>query len=249
MVFGIWRAWVAERQVASAQGQLATAQGQLEAAQEQVAIAQQSSLNDTYQRSAEMLGSGVLAVRLGGVYALQYLADEYPEKYHVRVMRLLCAFVRNPTPAEDPWADDGPRRIDIDRLREDVQAAMNAVGHRSDAGLEIERQDGYRIDISGALLNSLRLENGDLRAANMEGVYLEDAHIPYCRFNSANLLKANLTSANLRFARLNDADLSLAQLRKTNLARAELNDTNCYGAVLADAVLSGTSLNPNPPKG
>lgn len=242
LVFGVWRAWVAERQIVAAQGQLATAQGQLEAAQAQVAVAQQSSLNDTYQRSAEMLGSGVLAVRLGGIYALQSLAGEYPDRYHVQVMRLLCAFVRNPTPTDDPWAGDGPRGFDIDRLREDVQAAMNAIGRRSDPGLEIERQDGYHVDISGAILNFLRLENGNLCSANMEGTYLANAHVPYCQLIDANLVQANLTKANLRFAHLNGSNLSLARLREANMSSAELDGAICFGAVLTDAVLHGASL-------
>ena len=30
-------------------------------------------------------------------YALQRLAEEHPERYHIQIMRLFCAFVRNPT--------------------------------------------------------------------------------------------------------------------------------------------------------
>ena len=35
-----------------------------------------------------MLGNEVLSVRLGGVYALEHLAEEYPSEYHVQVMRI-----------------------------------------------------------------------------------------------------------------------------------------------------------------
>ena len=44
-----------------------------------------------------MLGSGVLSVRLGGIYALERLAKEHPEEYHIQIMELLCSFVRHPT--------------------------------------------------------------------------------------------------------------------------------------------------------
>ena len=44
-----------------------------------------------------MLGSEVLSVRLGGIYALQRLAEEWPDQYHIQIMRLFCAFVRLPT--------------------------------------------------------------------------------------------------------------------------------------------------------
>ena len=72
----IWRSWVAKRQADTAQD---------------------SFLNERYQKGAEMLGSNVPAVRLGGTYALHRLAEESPEKYHFQVMSLFCAFVRRPT--------------------------------------------------------------------------------------------------------------------------------------------------------
>ena len=63
-------------------------------AQRQADTAQQNLLNERYQQGAEMLGSDVLAVRLGGIYALERLAAEHPEQYHVQIMQLFCAFVR-----------------------------------------------------------------------------------------------------------------------------------------------------------
>ena len=50
----IWRAVVADRQASSAQ--------------HQTEIAQQGLLNERYQKAAEMLGSDVLSVRIGGVH-------------------------------------------------------------------------------------------------------------------------------------------------------------------------------------
>ncbi len=53
----------------------------------QADTAQQGLLNERYQKGAEMIGSGVLSVRLSGVYALQRLAEEHPKQYHVQIMR------------------------------------------------------------------------------------------------------------------------------------------------------------------
>ena len=71
-----------------------------------------------------MLGNDVLSVRLGGIYALQRLAEEYPEQYHIQIMQLFCAFARHPT--EDQVLES--RRIQgesIPPLREDVEAIMS----------------------------------------------------------------------------------------------------------------------------
>ena len=51
-------------------------------------------LNERYQQGAEMLGSDVLAVRLGGIYALQRLAGEHPQQSHIQIMQAFCAFIR-----------------------------------------------------------------------------------------------------------------------------------------------------------
>ena len=66
-------------------------------AERQADIAQQGMLGERYQKGADMLGSAVLSVRLGGIYTLSRLAKEHPEEYHIQAMELLCAFARHPT--------------------------------------------------------------------------------------------------------------------------------------------------------
>ena len=78
----IWRSIVADRQA--------------KAALYQVEISRRSLLNERYQRGAEMLGSKVLSVRLGGIYALQRLAQEDPEQYRDQIVGLLDIFVKDP---------------------------------------------------------------------------------------------------------------------------------------------------------
>ena len=248
-LFGIWRAWIAERQTAASQGQAEAAriqaevvQAQLEAAQLQAATAQQSLLNERFDRSAEMLGNEVMAVRLRGIDALQRLAWDHAEEYHVQTMRLLCAFVRNPTPTDDPWLTDYPSQLDIARLREDVETAIRIIGERFESALEIERREGFQLDLSGAILNHLRLEHGNLNSANLEGASLRGSHIPYCSLIGANLVNANLSEANLRYSSLTGSDMSLVSLISANLALSQINNVSFYGADLTDAVLQGADL-------
>ena len=222
--------------------QVEIVRSQMEIAQHQAETAQQSLLNERFQSSTDMLGNEAMAVRLRSIYALQRLAGEHAEDYHIQIMRLLCAFVRNPTPTADPWLGIGPRQSDIFRLREDVETVMNVIGQRGGSALEIERQVGFRLDLSGAVLGYLRLEHGNLDSANLEGAFLRGAHIPYCSLIGANLANAVLWEANLRFSSLTEIDLSLANLISANLALSQLNSANFYGANLTDAVLFGTDL-------
>ena len=94
VILTLWRSMIAERQADTTQRQSETAQLGL--------------LNERYQKGAEMLGSEVLPVRLGGIYALRGLAEEYPHEYHLQIMHLLCAFVRNPTKDERQTESEPP---------------------------------------------------------------------------------------------------------------------------------------------
>ena len=75
-----------------------------------------------------MLGNEVRSVRLGGIYALQRLAEEHPEQYHIQVMRLFCAFVRLPT--RNQSLESGQMEIEPGTLlgiRQDIEAVMEAI--------------------------------------------------------------------------------------------------------------------------
>ncbi len=251
---GFWRSRVAERQASAAQRQvsatqeqLRTAQLQAEAAQRQADTAQQNLLNERYRQGAEMLGSEVLAVRLGGIYALQRLAHEYPQQYHIQIMQMFCAFVLSPTPdAEQAEVRrrqetrarirslsqmdiEDARRIGMrdpyfvrhlvieDALREDVQAVVTAIGARSKTARDLERAVGFKLNLDGANLSGALLHGSDL-----SGVSLNGADLRRVSFFGADLANAHLNQANLSGAMIMGADLS--------------------GAEISDAILSGASL-------
>ena len=224
----IWRSVVADRQSK-------TAQQQSETAQQQSETAQRGLLNERYQKGAEMLSSEYLSVRLGGIYALERLAKERAEDYHIQIIKILCAFVRNP-PRDDDTPQEEPQKI-----REDVQAIMAALGTRNEKQQEIEQQEinkrerniGPLLIKTYVVLNGADLSGVELRGADFSGAVLQDTGL-----SGAKLIGAKLSSA-----RLDDADLSGAELHGANLSGAVFNDANLYGAVLHSADLSGTLLN------
>ena len=181
--FGIWRGVVADRQAKASQLQAETSQSNL--------------LNERYQKGAEMLGSEDLAVRLGGIYALQHLSEDQPKRYHVQIMRLLCAFVLNPHKDEDLELRHVRQPL-TSRIREDVQAAMRAISNRSDGDVELEKKDAFRLD-----LINVNLDDADLSRAN-----LTDANLAFANLTGANLSNAILTNAHLPLANLTGTDFS-----------------------------------------
>ena len=196
----------------------------------QAQIAQQDLLNERYQKGAEMLGSKTLSVRLGGIYALQRLATEYPGQYYVLVMGLLCAFVRHPTQdesieAKELYDDEGG--VHYPPLREDVQSILSMFRYRDQVKVEIEKKNEFDID----------LRRSDLRGAVLTGLNLSGSNLLLAKLHGAYLVCADLSHADLTSAVLCDA-----QVQGANMSGTVLSSTN-----VSKAVFYGTSAS-NPPK-
>ena len=210
-------------------------------ANRQANTAQQGLLNERYQRGAEMLGSEVLAVRLGGIYALQRLAEEWPDQYHIQIMHLFCAFVRPPTLG----------------IRQDVEAVMQMIGSRAKSRITLERIADFKLDLRGADLpkaqfldadlSNIMFHNSNLSGANFANTDLTDSFLSYsdlsqAEFHDVNFTRARLWSANLAGANLQDADLSRRNLHNVNLSGADLRRANLSEAIFQDAKASNALL-------
>ena len=245
----LWRIRVADNQAKAAHQQVETSQNQ-------VATSQGSLLNERYQKGAEMLGSGILSVRLGGIYALARLARENPEEYHVQIMRLFCAFVRNPTPDNKRYIEAASKRTTIDEildsqepegladLRLDIEAVMEAIAHRSKDEIRLEKDVNFHIDLREAKLQNLfwqNIKNVNLYRANLSladlsgasfraGTNLSWVHAVRVILFDAGLSDVNLTAASLWYANLTDALLINADLTRAVLEGANLSGTDLRGA-------------------
>ena len=232
VMLAVWRSRVAERQA--------------NAAQRQAETADRSLLNDGYQKAAEMLGSSVLAVRLGGIYALQGLAERYPAEYHVPVMKQLCSFVRHPSEVEgqpivgssevqlgpvygattaQDFAAAGALEIKV--IREDIQAAMDSITSCHTRNLQIEMLHDYWIDLHCADLRGVDLSNKDL---SKTPEYDEAAPFDYAMIGTMH--------TNLRGVKLHYANLA-----RTNLTRSDLS----HASGLTQSILDNACADPRMP--
>ena len=238
LCFGIWRAWVAERQSDAAQKQV-------EAALLQANTAQNGLLNDRYQRGAEMLGNEVLAVRLGGIYALQYLAEEHPNEYHVLIMRLFCAFIRNPTGNEVGTTQTHTVAVDSiypPTIREDVQAAVLAIGLRSQLGRSIEGQAGFTLDLRGSDLGSVNMQNCNFGSADLSEAQMTFANLICTDFSRAWFHKADLYQATLHGADCSGADFSRARMRRCNARSTDFRRASFHTTNLSEGDLESSNF-------
>ena len=228
-----WRGKTADRQATAAHDQVKRAsrqidlaRGQVQAAQEQVRTTLQGQLNQRYEKGSEMLGSDVLAVRIGGIYNLQRLTEEDLAHYYVPIVRLFCAFVRNP-PSEATGGDRGTKlRV---TLRDDVQTVLDWLGRNRQFTLEDDFGPDHLLNLRGAALRGVSLgEDMDLSRADLSEADLSEAR--------------SLDGLNLSWALLSDTRLVNADLTNANLSNAHFAGATCDGLQLDGADVSGAQF-------
>ncbi|MXZ46490.1 MAG: pentapeptide repeat-containing protein [Chloroflexi bacterium] len=251
----VWRSRVADRQAKAAQREADTGQQRLR--------------GDRLQQGAAMLASELLPVRLAGIHALQRLAEDHPDEYHIQIMRLLCAFVRQPIADDVHEASVGeedkpPSAFFNHRLREDVQAAIEAVSACHERHYIVASDAGFNLDLRGADLRSAKLErlnsvpgklgnlgNSPLReqlgrrlwllatwpTEGERGAFLLGADLTESLLDNAQLDRSSLSNA-----RLIEAQLTFASLRDADLTAAKLSGANLALARLGGASLAGATL-------
>jgi uncharacterized protein YjbI with pentapeptide repeats len=220
VLFGAWLVFLQFSQ------QQQTAQiEQQQAAQRQQQAVHDLLISNQLSKGFEQLASDKVAMRLGGIYALEGVMNtsERPEQYRGPVLEMLCAFVREYTIGKTVF----------EKPAIDIQAALAVIGRRK--GQELP--DLAQVNIRGANLSGANLRGADLDSANLNSAYLSGAYL-----SGANLLGANLTGANLTSAHLGRVDLTGADLTGANLGLADLNGAHLSGANLTDANLGGTNL-------
>ena len=253
---------------ASANRQARAALEQAKAAQDQSALAQADSLTNLFQSATDMLGSEVAAVRIGAIYALQRLAKHRPEDFHVPVMQLLLAFLCNP-PADSGDLPPGDGGVLPPEQRDDIQTILQLLKRRSDADLEIEKQQKLRLYMHGAQLSNSalrmskfarahfvqvdishayaegadfshsKLEHCDLRHGRFGGCNFFLALIFYSSLSNSNFRGANFHRVNMHFANLSKSDLKYAKLTRASLSAVDFKESN-----LEMADLSGARIKP-----
>src|SRR3569833_3500747 len=170
-----------------------TAWRQLLVARGQQRVGRRVAVAEAFAKAVEQLAKDdALALRLGGVYAMDRIADDDPAE-RPRIAEILSAFVRDGVPP----AGAPPR---------DVRAALEVLTRRDwpvGVGLAGTRLAGARLP--GARLVDAVLIGTDLSDAGLRGAVLRGADL-----SGADLRRADLRGADLRAATLTGARLSAA---------------------------------------
>jgi hypothetical protein len=223
--------------------------------------AQEGQITDRYTKAVEELGASDTAERLGGIYALQLLAQDSPPD-QTTIMKVLSSYIRI-----HAWDKPQPGAAK-NYLPVDVSAALQVIGNRDLThdgaqfriplyAIDLDHRDLDYVNLTGANLRASDLRSADmvqaqlsnvlLGTANLSGADLSNADLTNAglvgtRFVGANLTDDNLSKSDLSGADLSGADLSGADLSGANLRGADLSGANLSGAHLGGADVSGANL-------
>jgi Pentapeptide repeats (8 copies) len=210
----------------------------LKIGQKNLKVTEDKQVTERFSKSIEHLGSDKIDVRIGGIYALEQIAIDSPEKYHWTIVEILSAFIREKRPL------DSTELVGID-----IQAALNVLGRRK---VEQDPKGKYinlrKVNLIGVEIQSANLNHVDLSGANLNGTNLKDAILKYANFretdlSDANLRGSDLNNANLKGSNLNNADLHGAYLCWTDLSGANLSQVNLVDVTFQANDFNGATLN------
>ena len=213
------------------------------ATEKRASIAHERHRTERLSRAVRQLGDDNMATRLGGIYALEWLAKD-SDTDHARVMDILTAYVREnaPSHAQDaPQAADTPNTPDKpNKPATDIQAILTVIGQQKTPG---NKRHTARLDLNRTRLVGADLRMADLNRADLTGADLTGADLLMADLTDADLVDANLLGANLTRANLLGANLTRANLLGANLTRANLLGANLSGSKYLRAEEVQSALN------
>lgn len=220
-------------------------------------------ITERFNKAVEHLANQDLAVRLGGLYALEQILRDSPEE-HQTIIEVLSAYIRQHS--INKIEQNKTSRLDAvnqvikqnNGISTDVQTAVIIIGRRPRAenrkenNINLENVDLNYTDFNGIDLSSVNfgenqtvtilkyanLSRANFISANLNGVYLRYADLRHADFTNAKLNNARIDSAKLNDADFTEADLSGVNLNNADLSGADFDNTNLSRANLKGAELS-----------
>jgi hypothetical protein len=186
----------------------------------QLQINREGQITERFNKAIDHLGEAgddKLDVRLGGIYALERIANNSKDD-RATIAEILTAYVRGhaawTSPAEEA-NPSGAARVELAELRvraPDIQAAMTVLGRRALAPGRTQPLLLAGTDLRRADLDHAHLEGAILRGAHLEGAFLFGAHLERAILFGVHLEGADLFGAHLEGAELGGANLEGANL-------------------------------------
>ena len=135
-----------------------------------------------------------LEVRIGAILSLERIAQDSMiidrGRDHIRVMEILCAYIRGNAAAASLDNDESSPPF---KIRTDIQIAIDAIKRRDSEQQKLEEQQKYRLDLRGV----------DFRGANLSKGVFRGAIMVDCRFEYSFMQETDFSGAHFHRSILN----------------------------------------------
>jgi uncharacterized protein YjbI with pentapeptide repeats len=234
--------------------------GNLTTAREGQTTAREGQITERFTRAIDQLGNRKMEIRLGGIYALERIANE-SEKDYWPIMKILAAYIREKSYVkENTVTEDYEQQEKGKSLSTDIQVILDLICKREHSfnekldlrnsklrnaqliGAHLEEADLKGAHLEEADLKGAHLEGADLQGAHLEGARLVGAHLNHNTLFVAPLEESDFIGTHLEIAGLWELYLEKAYFSGANLERANLERANLKGANLEGTNLEGTNL-------
>ena len=182
----------------------------------QILLQQKQQRDTRFASGVELLGNANESARIGGVYNLYFIANEYSDEYLDTVCEILCAHIRTITRDKKYQAKYAKESSN------EIQTILDLL---------------FREDKNGKLIFNACFKN-------LSGTFLCGTNFFKATLSNVGFKKAKLSDVGFKKAELNNIDFLKAELRKVYLGKAELrkvyfreaelNDVNFCYAKLSD---------------
>lgn len=200
----------------------------------QTEVAEQSHLTDQINKAIENLGATRqvgdrlepnIEVRMGGLLALEKIAQTYPAE-HIRIIDIICAylvensqsFVKSNVEMDEHGVPTAKFPIEA---RQDLKTVLRILSVRTPDQISMEKERPHQID----------LRELDLRGLRIEGVSFLECDLTRARFCGAVLRgtdfrDCSLIDCNFDFCSLSFVEFLSSPMRYTSFISADVYETS-----------------------
>jgi len=253
---------IAEEELKATQENLKVAQDNLKVTQEiaenNLKVFKEGQITERFTRAVEQLGAcdkegnPAIEIRLGGIYALERIANESDKDYWP-IMEILTAYVRKNSGTEltenkknthvsmDIQAEESSIVVTqkAKKLPLDVQAILTVIGRRK---YYFGAGESKRLNLSETCLQGARLIEYHLERTNFDEANLKNAVLVKTRLKQATFFEACLENARLSEAYIENAVFINAHLENASFDKADLGDVIFIKVRMECTVFRGANL-------
>jgi Pentapeptide repeats (8 copies) len=189
-------------------------------------VAESKQVTERFSKVIDHLGSKEIEIRFGGIYALEQIAIDSPDKYHWTFVEILSAFIRekslllkeNETPTSDIYTAFnvlGRRKVGEDPFNGKVDFTSVNLSKVIADKVRFSKADFSQSNFSNSSINKGWFKAANLSRVDFGGSKLNDVNFENADLTNAIFKGAEFTKINLKGADLTGSDLTIEQLQSS----------------------------------